>query len=80
VNTNDTGSDYMSIRETARYMGWQGPGTGTSPHPQTVSRWCAARQLKAIQITVPRGTYKVRRSDADDFMRRNLRTPDRRTA
>ena len=31
-------AQWMSVRECARYMGWEGEGTGTGPHPQTVSR------------------------------------------
>lgn len=65
-------SEYMSVTETARYLGWDGPGSGTSPHPRTVSDWCASGQLRAIQRTRPRGPYKVRRADADAFMRRYL--------
>ncbi len=37
-----------------------------------------ARAMRAIRVTVPRGTYRVRRADADDFMRRHLREPDHR--
>lgn len=79
MTTNHTG-DLMSVTETARYMGWRGPGTGTSPHPRTVSTWCAQRRLRAIQITEPHGVYKIRRADADEFLRRHLRTLDRRSA
>ena len=68
-------SEYMSVEACARYLGWEGPGTGTSPHPRTVSDWCATRQLPAIQRTVPGGRYWIRRQDADAFMRRMLRRP-----
>ena len=54
-------AQWMSVRECARYMGWEGEGTGTGPHPQTVSRWCAARVLRTTQVTVPRGTYRIAR-------------------
>lgn len=66
-------SEYMSVEETARHMGWKGPHTGTAPHPRTVSEWCASRELPAIQRTVPRGRYWIRRQDADAFMRRQIR-------
>lgn len=62
----------MSVEACARYLGWEGPGTGTSPHPRTVSAWCASRELPAIQRTVPNGRYWIRKSDVDSFMRRNL--------
>ncbi|HMS74157.1 hypothetical protein [Gordonia sp. (in: high G+C Gram-positive bacteria)] len=73
-------AQWMSVRECARYMGWEGEGTGTGPHPQTVSRWCAARVLRATQVTVPRGTYRIARVDADAFMRAHRTSPDRRPA
>lgn len=64
-------SEYMSGEQTARYLGWEGAGTGTGPHPRTVSDWCASGELPAIQRVRPRGRYEIRRTDADAFMLRN---------
>lgn len=70
--SGDRPSEWLSIEATARHLGWEGPGTRTSPHPRTVSDWCASGELRAYQRTRPNGVYKVRRSDADAFMRRHM--------
>lgn len=74
-----TDSPYLSVEGAARYMGWEGPGTHTSPHPRTVSDWCASRELPATQRKRG-GVYKIHRDDIDRFMRAQRQTPDRRSA
>jgi excisionase family DNA binding protein len=39
-----------------------------SVHPETVRVWIRKRELKAVAI---RRTYRVRRSDYDEFIRRH---------
>lgn len=65
-----SGTEYMGVAETARYLGWKGPGSHTGPHPRTVSDWCASGELPAIQRTRPNGRYWIRKTDADQFMTR----------
>lgn len=74
-----TESPYLSVEAAARYMGWEGPGSHTSPHPRTVSDWCASRVLPASQ-RIRGGVYKIHRDDIDRFMRAQRQTPDRRSA
>lgn len=50
----------LSIEDTARMLGWEGPGTHTSPAYNTVLKACQRGDLPAYQADGPNGKRKCR--------------------
>ncbi|MCZ1075051.1 hypothetical protein [Rhodococcus sp. A5(2022)] len=50
----------LSVEDTARMLGWQGPGTHTSPSYDTVLKACQRGELPAYQAAGPNGPRKCR--------------------
>ncbi|WP_432679215.1 hypothetical protein ACRAJ3_09910 [Rhodococcus pyridinivorans] len=50
----------LSVEETARLLGWKGPGTHTSPSYNTVLKACQRGELPAYQPDGPNGKRKCR--------------------
>lgn len=53
-----------SVEDTARMLGWQGPGSRTSPAYETVLRACQRGDLPAVQVGGRKCRWMIRPSDA----------------
>lgn len=54
----------MSVEQTARFLGYEGRGTRTSPSYLTVLKACQRGELRAVQRSGRKGRWAIRPADA----------------